>query len=199
MNTYYSNEKWIQWLDQLANNDFVIIDQFIPNEILKKISYFFEQQQKLGNLTAAKIGPAENEIKITEIRSDFTYWIDNSKDIELKPFFDFVEELIAQVSQYLFLSLQGFEFHLAKYPKGGFYKPHYDQFKSRNNRVLSLVVYLNDDWQQGDGGELKLHTPKELILEPLMNRAILFRSDTVLHEVLPSFTERKSLTGWLLK
>lgn len=183
MNKHYTNEKWIQWLDQLAKDDFVIVEEFIPLEILDQIIIFFNKQQNLGNLTAAKIGPAEKETKITEIRSDFICWIDKSNDIELQPFFNFIKELIAQVSQYLFLSLQGFEFHLAKYPKGGFYKPHYDQFKSRNNRILSLVIYLNDDWQEGDGGELKLHTPNEYILKPIRNRAILFRSDTVLHEV----------------
>jgi SM-20-related protein len=135
-----------------------------------------------------------------EIRSDLTYWLDRDRDTDLNPFFSLLEDLMECLKQELFLSLQGFEFHFALYPAGGFYKPHIDQFDTRSNRMISMIVYLNAHWKEGDGGELRIHQESNFIdIAPIMNRAVLFRSDCVLHEVLPSVTPRRSLTGWLLK
>ena len=62
-----------------------------------------------------------------------------------------------------------------------------------------LYCHLNEGWVKGDGGELKIHKPLERVVDPVFNRLVLFRSDTVLHEVLPARKPRRSLTGWLLK
>jgi hypothetical protein len=49
-------------------------------------------------------------------------------------------------------------------------------------RRLNLILYLNENWKQGDGGELELtlagaeHSPNYCI-EPLLNRAVLFQTD----------------------
>lgn len=197
---WYSTEQWVQWLDRLADQEYVIMDSFLPEELLEAVLRILHEQQTLQTWQPAKVGNAQQEERVSEIRSDFTYWLDRERDTGARPFFDLVGELMDQLAQQLFLSLRGFEFHLAKYPKGGFYKPHLDQFDSRSNRMISLVIYLNDRWQVGDGGELCIHgTGEPLRVAPLMNRAVLFRSDTVLHEVLPAQAVRYSLTGWLLK
>ncbi len=48
-------------------------------------------------------------------------------------------------------------------------------------RRLNLILYLNQDWQHGDGGELELTRPSQIsearIVKPLLNRAILFQTD----------------------
>jgi len=31
-----------------------------------------------------------------------------------------------------------------------------DQFQGKNNQVISMLIYLNENWQEGDGGELKI-------------------------------------------
>lgn len=198
MTPHFSNEQWSQWLTQLADDNYVVIDGFFSEEILSEVLNFFNSKRELELFKPAKIGPAIEEKRISAIRNDMTFWIDKDRDQALYPFFNLVEELIGQVAQQLFLSLKGFEFHLASYSKGGFYKAHLDQFDSRSNRMISLIVYLNEDWNTCDGGELLIHDP-QLTVEPILNRAVLFRSDRVLHEVLASKKERKSLTGWLLK
>lgn len=195
----YSNEQWIQWLDRLAENHVVVIDSFLPPEVLHQVVPFLMEVEEQELLKPAKVGEATVEQRRSEIRSDFTYWLDESRDHRLGAFFSLIKELMDQLGKLLFLSVKGYEFHLAKYPKGGFYKPHLDQFDARSNRVISLVIYLNKDWQTHDGGELMLHEPQAEKIEPLLNRAVLFRSDTVLHEVLPANSARYSLTGWLLK
>ncbi len=58
---------------------------------------------------------------------------------------------------------------------------------------------MNDDWKFGNGGELKIFSEHgDEIIAPIGNRLVLFRSDTIEHEVLETATSRKSLTGWLL-
>jgi len=119
---------------------------------------------------------------------------------QLGVFFELIEELMERLKRELFLSLQGYEFHFALYPPGGFYKSHLDQFGARSNRMISFIIYLNENWQSGDGGELRIHKHDQKIdIEPLMNRTVLFRSDCILHEVLSATKPRRSLTGWLLK
>ncbi len=199
MKTFYSGEFWIQVLIQLADNDYVVIDSFLPEELLNNLERKFILNENKQLFEPAKIGSAEVEKRITEIRSDYTYWLDRERDSDITPFFELVDELIRNCAEVLYLSLQGFEFHFARYPKGGFYKAHLDQFDSRSNRMLSMVIYLNHDWAIGDGGELRLLEPCVKTIEPLYNRAVIFRSDIVLHEVLQSNKLRRSITGWILK
>ncbi|MEY2963310.1 MAG: hypothetical protein RL754_571 [Bacteroidota bacterium] len=199
MEPFYSTEQWSNWLDRLAADHFVVMDGFLPQHILDLIETEFNNTVEQGELRPAKIGDSFEAKRISEIRSDKIYWLDRNRDAHLTPFFDLIGQVNSAVAQGLFLSLEGYEFHLAQYPPGAFYKAHLDQFESRSNRMLSLVIYLNKSWEKGDGGELVIHQPSELTVEPIYNRAILFRSDTVLHEVLPAVKPRRSLTGWLLK
>ena len=52
---------------------------------------------------------------------------------------------------------QGYEFHYALYETGSFYKKHMDQFRNNDSRKYSMIMYLNEGWQDGDGGELNIH------------------------------------------
>ena len=62
-----------------------------------------------------------------------------------------------------------------------------------------MVLYLNEAWQPGDGGELALYIDdKQYCIEPVAKRLLLFRSDKVPHEVLETHKDRYSLTGWFL-
>jgi len=134
-----------------------------------------------------------------QIRGDSTCWLDRFRDIELQPYWDLVDEMIYIFNRYCFLNLAGYEFHLTKYPPGGHYAKHLDQFQKRNNRMISVINYLNEGWQDGDGGELEVfHEGKSTLIAPIAGRSVLFKSDTVPHAVLRSNKNRYSLTGWLL-
>lgn len=63
-----------------------------------------------------------------------------------------------------------------------------------------MLIYLNEDWKQGDGGELKIYQDdgNEILTEPIAMRLLMFKSDTVEHEEMLTNVPRKSLTGWLL-
>lgn len=195
----YSEEIYLSWLDELAQKDFVVIDNYLSEEMFAKVFDFFQVKRDDDALAKAGIGSLGDHTIVEDIRGDYVYWIDKQIDPELAELHLQMDELVAKVNRYLFLSISDFEYHLAYYPKGTFYQKHLDQFKGRNNRQLSYVLYLNKGWQQGDGGELRVFRENgDIDVAPLANRLILFKSGVVEHEVLTTQTGRMSLTGWML-
>jgi SM-20-related protein len=192
--------RWDEQLDLLAQQDYAIIDDFFEVHSLSELINFFEQKIKEDRLAKAAIGTSINKKIIGEIRGDYTFWLDKKRDEEALSLFNTLDEMKDLFNRLFFLSLSDYEFHLALYPKGTFYKKHLDQFQGRNNRMISMIIYLNSNWQNGDGGELKIYPEGKdpRTIAPLMNRCVLFRSDVLYHEVLTANRERKSLTGWML-
>lgn len=198
--TKFPEASWINWVDQLSEQDYVVIDDFISESLYKEIRSHFLEKLDQDTFDKAGIGALGlNTIK-KEVRGDFTYWLDKDKDAELSQFYDLKDELIYVMKRYCFLSIADSEFHYAFYPPGAHYEAHIDQFSQRSNRQISFVLYLNEVWQKGDGGELKIFEPSgnEIMIEPLAKRCVIFKSDCVLHQVMPTTKDRYSLTGWLL-
>jgi len=196
----YTIDKWVNWVDQLANDDYLIIDEFLSEKLFLEVSRYLHQQLDNHEFKKAGIG-ALNEYQIKRsIRGDFVYWLDKKQDVMISELFDVVEDIKSMLNRLCFLNLSGYEFHLAHYPPGSFYKKHFDQFKERSNRIITVIIYLNESWQTGDGGELKVYLDQEhsLNIAPLRNRCVIFKSDMLEHEVLLTNKSRYSLTGWLL-
>lgn len=191
---------WDGQMDLLAQQNYVIVDSFFNAEELRTAHQFFDIKQEEGAFHKAAIGAAGKKNVINEIRGDYTYWLERENEEGLDLIFDAFDEVKSIINRLLFLSLSDYEFHLAHYPKGSYYKKHLDQFEGRNNRMISMIVYLNKEWKEGDGGELRIYPEGEdpINIAPLENRCVLFRSDTLFHEVLTSNTSRKSITGWML-
>ena len=186
--------------DQIAENGFAVIDDFLSNEEIDSILSL--QGFKNGLLQFKKAGIGKNQDKqINEaIRGDYIQWIDpNNAEPPLLTYLDRLKQVIAFVNQSLFLSLKDCEVHQTIYPIGSFYKRHLDQFKKDDHRKLSVICYLNKDWKEADGGQLRMfigHESKDIL--PVAGRLVCFRSDLLEHEVLPATRERLSLTGWLI-
>lgn len=185
-------------MDELSDKDYVIIDEFLPQSLYTEVRSFFDQT--LPQFTPAGIGSLDQNMVIREVRGDNTFWLDRKRDTELNAFWALVDETIQVYNRYCYLSLSGYEFHLANYPPGGHYDKHLDQFQNRNNRMISFIIYLNENWQQGDGGELEIFRPggSSFLVPPISNRCVMFKSATVPHAVRESYKNRYSLTGWLL-
>lgn len=195
-----SDDVWVEWMNTLAEQDFVVIDDFMSNDLYGRIIGLFRTMEANDKLQKAGIG-ASGEFRVkSSVRGDFIYWLDRNKDLELKPFFNLMDELIAKLRRYCYLSLGDSEFHIAKYPPGSHYNRHLDQFQERSNRQITVLGYLNENWKPGDGGELKIYREDgDILIEPIARRLILFKSDCVEHEVLTTHVPRYSLTGWLLR
>ncbi|MEZ4885440.1 MAG: 2OG-Fe(II) oxygenase [Chitinophagales bacterium] len=150
-------------------------------------------------MKAAGIG---NNAKFTEnklVRSDVIYWLDRQhNDTHENSFFDLMDEFVTFLNRTCYAGITGYEFHYALYEKGSFYKRHLDQFKDNNSRAFSMIMYLNVDWKEGDGGELCIYNGADnQKISPLNSKCVFFKSSELEHEVLVSHQQRMSVTGWL--
>ena len=186
--------------DQIAEDGYTVVDNFLlPVEIESILAL---QGFKNGLLQFKKAGIGKNQDKqINEaIRGDYIQWIDpTNAEPPLLTYLDKLRQVIAFVNLSLFLSIKDCEVHQTIYPIGSFYKRHLDQFKKDDHRKLSVICYLNKDWKEADGGQLRMfigNESKDIL--PVAGRFVCFRSDLLEHEVLPATRERLSLTGWLV-
>lgn len=195
----FSEDTWIDWVDRLSEDNYLVIDDFIEDQELEVFLRSFRDSLEEEDFKPAGIGAGQDFQLKREIRGDKIKWLDRSRDVDLANFFERVDETIGVLNRYCYLSLSGSEFHMAHYPQGTFYKRHLDQFNSRSNRLISVILYLNKNWQEGDGGELKVFlNEEERTIAPIAKRCVIMRSDKVEHEVMMTNKDRYSLTGWLL-
>jgi SM-20-related protein len=97
-----------------------------------------------------------------EIRSDHVMWLQtDAASVEQLIYLAKLELLRLALNQRFFLGLFEYEGHFAIYPVGAFYKAHLDRHTGTSDRIVTTILYLNPNWQPGDGGELKLWTTKE--------------------------------------
>lgn len=186
--------------DNLAEHGFAVADQFLSQQEIKSILDL--EDFKIATTKFKKAGIGKNQgLQINEaIRGDYIQWLDkNSSPVPLKAYLDRLNDLILFLNRSLFLSLKDSEVHLTVYPPGTFYKRHIDQFKKDDHRKLSVICYLNQDWKDEHGGQLRMYLPdghRDVL--PVAGRLVCFRSDQIEHEVLPATRDRLSLTGWIL-
>lgn len=189
---------------EIYSNSYVVVDNFVDETF--RMALLKEQTDLLnqGQFKKAAVGKGDQKQVRTEIRSDEVLWMD---PIALSPlqaiFWEKVEELKQVLNRRCFLGLKSFEGHFARYPIGSFYKRHLDQFHAVPHRIVTVILYLNDSWTEADGGQLRMYFPQEDGSErvedvlPLGGRLVVFLSEEIPHEVMPTHKERISITGWL--
>ena len=174
-----------------------------------------ETQQNLIKLMADKVA-ADTLVRAgvgkgiatqvrSEIRSDSIFWLDEDDPAEMTgTWVNAMLTLCEHFRRHLYLPLWSYEGHLARYPASGFYKAHLDRHAKTLTRQISIIVYLNEEWADTDGGELRLFTDVEkgkdgpyIDVLPKAGTVVIFRSAEFWHEVRPSKRPRLSLTGWL--
>ena len=169
-----------------------------PQELRVLNAFFLEHR---GEFTPARVGAKHNRQRATEIRGDFTYWLDPLKPSDpFRSIMEFLDRLKERCNSSFYLGLQQYECHLAYYPPGTFYKKHSDRFEADSSRSLSFIFYLNESWEKSQGGELVLYDKADEVLakiEPAPGSFMCFLSDEFPHEVLPATHERRSLTVWM--
>jgi SM-20-related protein len=133
------------------------------------------------------------------VRRDEIRWLETANPEE-RGWLNWIEQLRAYLNRRLLLGLFSFEGHFAHYAPGAFYKKHMDAFKGESNRVLTVVLYLNWNWQPDDGGEMLMYREQETEpfarVMPQMGRMAVFLSEEFPHEVLPAKRDRYSIAGW---
>lgn len=186
---------------QLAERSYAIVDHFIPADDCELLRNHIQQLQTENTLRLAGTGSAHLYQKSREVRGDLIQWIDRQKLpspvlFALQPLLQ-LPHLLAKP---LRAPLRDIEIHFTYYPIGRHYVKHLDVHQTNNHRLLSAILYLNDNWQEHDGGALRIytHTTDYVDVSPISGRLVLFASHALEHEVLPTNRPRLSITGWLL-
>jgi SM-20-related protein len=187
--------------DHLAEQGFVVVDEFLPVEEVDWLRHDLEKRRREGAFHRASVGRGADKRIVDEQRRDEICWWEESKlSMAQQIVWNRLELLKKTLNRDLFLGLRSFEGHYAVYPKGAFYRKHVDQFQGDAARVLSLVLYLNERWSADDGGQLRIYRDGgEAVLldvEPEPGRLVCFLSHRTVHEVLPTRRERYSFCGW---
>lgn len=186
--------------DGLAEWGYAVMDEFLDAAEVRAILDLEVFKGGIGNLKKAGIGNHQSLQLNEAVRGDYIQWLEKSAaPLPLKVYLERLQDLRAFLNRNLFLSLQDEEVHMTVYPVGSFYKRHLDQFKKDDRRKLSIVCYLNTNWDEPLGGQLRMYCKDgQIDILPLGGRMVCFRSDQIEHEVLPAKRERLSLTGWML-
>jgi len=186
-------------IDSFIDDHVGIAEHFLNTSLAAHLKENLTALYKGKQLRAAGIG---NDILVVQeklTRSDIIYWLDRThNDPYENDFFDLMDRFVSHLNSTCYTGITGYEFHYTLYEKGSFYKKHLDQFRNNDSRKYSMIMYLNADWKEQDGGELCIHHTDSLqYISPVNGKSVFFKSSELAHEVLITHEPRMSITGWL--
>lgn len=187
-------------IHDLGEKGYAWIDNFLPESQYLEIKSYIHQLYDEQKMRTGAVGKDADEKILKEVRGDLIKWVDfNLPGSVNKYFLPQLNSLIKFIRRECYIGVNDFECHFTLYPKGSFYKKHIDCFKGNNNRLISFVFYLNENWISEQGGQLRVYDKDVIVdVDPTGGRLVLFLSEEIEHEVLPTFKERLSITGWML-
>jgi len=186
-------------IESYLENNIGINTKFLSPALSKGLQQNILQLQRDDKMSPAQIGNDLHKDKQQTMRSDKIYWMDKShENVFEQEFLKLAEDFIEHLNRTCYTGINGYEFHYAVYEEGSYYKRHRDQFKNNSDRKFSLISYLNDNWQQEDGGQLWVYQDDAVQkILPHSQTAVFFKSDEIEHEVTMANRSRMSITGWL--
>ncbi|WGV12329.1 2OG-Fe(II) oxygenase [Psychrobacter maritimus] len=177
-------------LDKFVDDGWMIIDEVFENKALLALqaeSGFIDYRD--AELTAG--------IRVSDIRGDRIRWI--TENFFAGYFYlQSINALGMLFNRSLFAGIRHSEAHYACYPVGFGYQWHSDNPAGRDERVISAVFYLNDEWTASDGGALEVvdkHGVHHNVM-PVANRLVIFDSD-LQHQVQIAYRQRYSIATWM--
>ncbi|MEQ8952828.1 MAG: 2OG-Fe(II) oxygenase [Gammaproteobacteria bacterium] len=182
--------------DGIAQQGYVILPTALPETVCESLlDYLAKLQQQ--DFHHAAIGRSQDQARNRFVRRGKICWI-REEHPGSRTWLAWADRLRAFLNQRLFLGLFSFESHFSFYECGDFYRRHLDAFRGESNRVLSLVTYLNKGWHPDQGGELVLYPPESESIKviPAFGTVVVFLSEEIPHEVLPTQRERFAVSGW---
>ncbi|MFZ3017336.1 MAG: 2OG-Fe(II) oxygenase [Gallionella sp.] len=183
---------------QLEHTGYIVLAKPLADQLLAGL-YTRCQDDDPARFHAAQVGRGAAKKQIGSIRGDVIDWLDANNSID-QAYLACMEELRLGLNASLYLGLFDYECHYAIYGEGDGYAKHSDVLQGKKNRILTTVLYLNEDWQACNGGELVVFEPtgQSVIttVNPTFGTMIIFLSESFPHEVLVSHATRRSIAGW---
>lgn len=189
-----------QFLAQFESRGYYVFHTFVENHIVFGIRDEMRRLREDMQFRQAGIGRADSFQVNHGQRGDLIHWIDNNEPpVNTTLFLNELQELITQLNRNFYLGIRDFECHFTQYPEGTFYKKHVDRHRERSHRIVSFVFYLNHNWKESDGGQLRIYHEDgtHTDVQPESGALAIFLSEKE-HEVLTTHRVRESITGWLL-
>ncbi len=195
------DDSFDELINGYINNKVGISHHFLHPSLTVQLRKRLELLHTQDLLAPAGIGRGISRAYDMQIRSDKIYWIDKtSTDPGELEYVSIVDDFIAYLNRTCYTGINDYELHYALYEPGSFYKRHLDQFKTNPGRKFSFITYLNEDWQEEQGGHLAVYpcggADCRLIL-PTGGKCAFFKSDELEHDVRPATRPRMSIAGWL--
>ena len=187
-------------IKDIAKQGYAVVEQFINPQEIASLAAQAKILHSAGEMHKAKTGISK--VENSTLRGDFIHWIEASAASEAEmAYLNAMNELQQAINQAFFLGLFELESHFAIYPPGAGYQKHLDQFIGKEERKVSCILYLNENWHSEDGGQLRMYLDKKdenrfMDISPQAGTLVVFLSSDFLHEVLPAKRERISVTGW---
>mmetsp|Transcript_72922 Transcript_72922/g.173711 ORF Transcript_72922/g.173711 Transcript_72922/m.173711 type:complete len:644 (-) Transcript_72922:11-1942(-) len=207
---------------QLQSQAFCVLDSFLPEDQARALTGEVKKAHSVGDLQPAGLvngklsDMASAKYADTATRGDVVGWFEGNqaewphgRQLEnyLLKLGTVVSELGKLIPELATITSRS-KAMAACYPgEGARYVAHVDNDGKHphcRTRVLTALMYLNPEWQPGDGGELAVLSQldkgvQRKVVEPLAGRLLLFWSDwRVPHEVLAAWKPRYAVTVWLL-
>lgn len=191
------------FLDRLASDlveqHYSILPAQLAPDLVDTLVRRLEALDRQGQLQPAATGRGETRRMNSSVRSDVICWLQDTDPVDAI-WLGMAAQMRQGVNERLFLGLDYYEAHYARYAPGAAYARHRDAFVGQRNRIVSTVLYLNADWQEEDGGELQVYDEAAtMVLErvrPVGGTLVVFLSERLPHEVLPARRSRYSIAGW---
>jgi SM-20-related protein len=221
-----------QSIKELGSKGYVVLPDFLSPALVSSLNQDVKSLRNVNKFKVARIGQDFSNTLNTDIRIAETCFIGESKlqDIastDRNMLYNLLDQTRQSLSGNVLLdeispttgeldkgapaldkSLS--ELLYAYYPEGGFYRRHVDAVPNSASilRSYSLLLYLNKDWKESDGGHLRIHLdsggdflpageePNYVDIEPRGGTLVLFKSDKIPHEVLDTNSERVAVVGW---
>lgn len=189
-------------IGELVEKGWCALPQFLPDDLVRSLANDAQSLYQSGRLRPAATGQGTQREVRAGLRDDAIAWLDeNPESPAQREYLARMEALRLAVNRELQLGLFDLEAHFARYPAGARYQKHLDTFQQDSRRTLSVICYLNEDWQANEGGQLRIYLDpdddsKHVDVMPEGGTLACFLSQRFVHEVLPATRERLSLTGW---
>jgi SM-20-related protein len=188
-------------VEQLGLVGYAVCTDLLPPELVVSLRTEQRRREEGGELAVAKVGRGIAQTLGSNLRQAHSSWFDGQSAAE-QQFLAIAERLRLAINRHLMLGLFEFEAQFLHYPPGGFYRRHIDALHGERNRVVSLVAYLNEDWQSADGGALAVwaadgvNSEPVVEVQPLAGTVVLMLSEDIPHEARVARRDRRAIAGW---
>lgn len=198
-------------LTQLGEQGLFVRDGFLTAADVRALRDEVEASAHAGLLRQAGIRRGENFDINAAVRGDEIAWLDSTASAWAETTavgwaLTQMEQVREALNERAWLGLARMDVQAARYRgDGARYSRHLDAFRDAavaapsvgGTRRVTAIVYANPDWSPDHGGALRAFlTGGERDIEPLGGRLVVFLSEKVEHEVLPTFAPRIAVTAW---